>query len=73
MSYFLHLVALALVILIGSIGWRNTFVIYAALTLVTVVPAVWWVIVNRPEQMGLAPDGGEACLAQVPGLFKSVG
>ena len=45
--------------LIESIGWRNTFVVYAALTLVTVIPAVWWVIVNRPEQMRLAPDGGE--------------
>ena len=45
--------------LIESIGWRNTFVVYAALTLLTVVPAVWWVMVNRPEEMGLAPDGAE--------------
>jgi len=43
--------------LIGSIGWRNTFVVYAAVTLLTVVPAVWWVIVNRPEQVGMIPDG----------------
>jgi MFS family permease len=45
--------------LIASIGWRNTFVVFAAVTLVTVIPAVWWVIVNRPEEMGLVPDGGE--------------
>ncbi len=46
--------------LIESIGWRNTFLVYAAVTLLTVIPAVWWVMVNRPEQMGLLPDGGEA-------------
>jgi MFS family permease len=46
--------------LIGSIGWRNTFLVYAAGTLVTVIPAVWWVIVKRPEEMGLLPDGAGA-------------
>jgi MFS family permease len=46
--------------LIASIGWRNTFLVYAAITLVTVIPAVWWVIVNRPEEMGQCPDGAAA-------------
>jgi MFS family permease len=44
-------------LLIGGIGWRGTFTVYAALTLVAVVPAVWLVVVNRPEDRGLRPDG----------------
>jgi MFS family permease len=55
--------------LIEWIGWRNTFVVYAAVTIVTVVPAVWWVIVNRPEEMGLAPNGGPPASA-APELAK---
>lgn len=43
--------------LIGAIGWRNTFMIYGALIFVVVVPLAWWFIVNRPEDMGLFPDG----------------
>jgi MFS family permease len=45
--------------LIAALGWRGTFVVYGALVLVLVVPAVWLVVVNRPEEMGLRPDGGE--------------
>jgi MFS family permease len=55
--------------LIGSVGWRNTFVVYAAVTLVTVIPAVWWVIVNRPEEMRLIPDDGEVS-SDTPGVAE---
>jgi MFS family permease len=43
--------------LIAAVGWRGTFVAYGALVLVLVVPAVWLVVVNSPEEMGLRPDG----------------
>jgi MFS family permease len=43
--------------LIESIGWRHTFLVYAAVTIASVIPAVWLVVVNRPEEMGLLPDG----------------
>jgi MFS family permease len=43
--------------LIGEIGWRSTYLLYAAATVLVVVPPVWWIVVDRPEQLGLAPDG----------------
>jgi MFS family permease len=47
-------------LLITAIGWRGTYLVYAAATLVAVVPAVWLVVVNRPEDLGLLPDGAKA-------------
>lgn len=43
--------------LISLVGWRGTFVIYGALTLLFVVPAVRRWVVDRPEDIGLHPDG----------------
>lgn len=44
-------------VLITSIGWRMTFVVYGVTTLVLVLPLVWLIVVNRPEDLGLHPDG----------------
>jgi MFS family permease len=44
-------------LLIGAIGWRDTFLVYGAVPLLVVLPLAWLVIVNRPEQIGLRPDG----------------
>lgn len=44
-------------LLIGRFGWRSTFVLYAVLTVVLVLPAVRLLVVNQPEDLGLAPDG----------------
>lgn len=46
-------------LLIAAIGWRGTFLVYGVVTLTTVVPAVWFTVVNRPEDMGLLPDGAQ--------------
>ncbi|MCY3971998.1 MAG: MFS transporter [Acidobacteria bacterium] len=43
--------------LIAVVGWRGTFVIYGALTLLFVVPAVRRWVIDRPEDIGLHPDG----------------
>ena len=43
--------------LIAAIGWRQTFVFYAVLASALILPAAWLVIVNRPEDLGLLPDG----------------
>ena len=43
--------------LIELVGWRGTFVIYGALTLLFVVPAVRRWVIDRPEDIGLHPDG----------------
>ena len=43
--------------LIDWVGWRGTFVLYGALTLLFVLPAVRRWVVDRPEDIGLHPDG----------------
>lgn len=44
--------------LIAWVGWRQTFLVYGAIALGAVVPAVWLVVVTRPEDLSLHPDGG---------------
>ncbi|MFQ5416671.1 MAG: MFS transporter [Myxococcota bacterium] len=44
--------------LIAAVGWRSGFQVYSALTIAIVVPLVAWTVVDRPEDMGLLPDGG---------------
>jgi len=43
--------------LIDLMGWRGTFLVYGALTLLFVLPAVRRWVVDRPEDIGLHPDG----------------
>ena len=43
--------------LIGEFGWRNGFVAYGVITLVIVVPLILRLVVSRPEDLGLLPDG----------------
>jgi len=47
-------------VLIASLGWRYTFMIYAAVMVVTVLPTVLFVIKTKPEDVGLEPYGGYA-------------
>lgn len=49
----------AATLLIGAIGWRDTFLVYGVVPLLVVIPLVWLVVVNRPERMGLRPDGAQ--------------
>ncbi len=49
--------------LIDLIGWRGTFVLFGALTLLVVLPAVRRWVVDRPEDVGLHPDGAATSLA----------
>jgi len=44
--------------LISELGWRGGFQVYAALTIAIIVPLVAALVVNRPEDKGLLPDGG---------------
>jgi len=44
--------------LIATVGWRSGFQVFSALTVVIVVPLVASLVVDRPEDMDLAPDGG---------------
>ena len=48
--------------LIDAIGWRGTFLLYGALTLLVVLPVVRRWVVDRPEDLGLNPDGAPTSL-----------
>ena len=37
--------------------WRTAFQAFAAIFFVISIPLVWWLLVDRPEQMGLRPYG----------------
>lgn len=39
-----------------NFGWRVAHVVIAAVILLVVVPLVWWVVRNGPEDRGLAPE-----------------
>jgi len=43
--------------LIGEFGWRNGFITYGIITLVVVVPVVLRLVISKPEDVGLLPDG----------------
>ncbi len=45
--------------LIANLGWRSTFQIYSALTLLLVLPAVRLVVIDQPEDIGQYPDGDD--------------
>ena len=46
--------------LIARYGWRPTFLVYAAIALLLLLPAVLLFVIDRPEDVGLAPDGQAA-------------
>jgi MFS family permease len=46
--------------LINGYGWRVGYRIYGAMAVVLVLPLVIWVVVDRPEDLGLSPDGDDA-------------
>ena len=43
--------------LIERFGWRTGYRVYAALAVVLVLPLVAWVLVDRPEDLGMRADG----------------
>jgi MFS family permease len=43
--------------LIAELGWRGAFLVYAFATAAVVIPLVARFVVNRPEDLGLRPDG----------------
>ncbi len=43
--------------IIASYGWRNGFMVYGFFTFLVVVPLVLRLVVSKPEDVGLQPDG----------------
>lgn len=46
-------------VLIDSIGWREAYGILGVIVVVLVVPAAIFLVRNRPEDVGLYPDGAD--------------
>jgi sugar phosphate permease len=46
--------------LIDTFGWRDAVRLFAAFVIVFVVPMIWWLVVDRPSDVGLYPDGDSA-------------
>jgi MFS family permease len=44
-------------VLIGELGWRTTWRVNAAIVWVALLPLVWLVVRNHPEDLGQHPDG----------------
>ena len=43
--------------LIGNYGWRQAFLIYSGFTFLVVVPLIFRLVISRPEDVGMRPDG----------------
>lgn len=43
--------------IIGSYGWRTGFMVYGFFTFLVVVPLVLRLVISKPEDVGLRPDG----------------
>ena len=45
--------------LIEALGWRWAWVVMGLLTWAILLPPVWLIVRDKPEQVGLEPDGGD--------------
>ena len=43
--------------LMDALGWRATFVVFAVFTFFIVLPVVRLIVIDKPEDVGLLPDG----------------
>lgn len=44
--------------LIGLVGWRVAYPVLGLIVMGVMLPLVWWLYVNRPEEIGQTMDGG---------------
>ena len=58
--------------LIEGVGWRQTFMIYAGIMAVTMLPTVLFVLKIKPEEVGITPYGGFDSIAGKDGVKPGV-
>lgn len=58
--------------LVTRVGWRGGMLVFAVATLLLVMPLVAAVVVKRPEDLGLEPDGAEPPAAGAPPTSERV-
>lgn len=44
-------------VLAESLGWRETYVLYAVILILVALPATWWLVRQEPADIGQVPDG----------------
>jgi sugar phosphate permease len=57
--------------LIGEIGWREAYVALGVMVWVLLIPAAIFIARNRPEEMGLHPDGSPEPVQEPSGAEES--
>jgi MFS family permease len=58
--------------LISSVGWRGAYVALGVMVWVLLIPAAILVVRNRPEEVGLHPDGAPGPVEE-PGVVETLG
>lgn len=43
--------------LVQTYGWRESFIVFAVLTPIVLIPLIWRFAISTPEEVGLHPDG----------------
>jgi MFS family permease len=56
--------------LIGSVGWREAYVALGVMVWALLIPAAIFVVRNRPEAIGLNPDGASGPVVELLGPRK---
>ena len=59
--------------LIGSVGWREAYVVLGVMVWVLLIPASILIVRNRPEEIGLHPDGAAAPVVEPGGAAGKTG
>lgn len=44
-------------LMIDACGWRNALRVFAAFVILVLIPLTAWLVIDRPSQVGLYPDG----------------
>jgi MFS family permease len=61
---------LVIVVLLPNLGWSNTYLIFAVVTIIFTLPLAVFVIRTEPADKGLQPDGRRASL--IPGINEVI-
>lgn len=57
--------------LVAEVGWRGAAGVFGVAPLVFLVPMVWLLVVSRPEDRGLHPDGEAPLVPPGPGVREA--
>lgn len=62
-NLLISVVPISILALIGSIGWRSTYLLTAAVVFMILIPIVYFFYINRPEDVGQIIDGHQPSIS----------